>query len=623
MSGHRFFGLNSASVKSVNSVNLASQRFWRMAILTAAGTIGATSHADAALYYWQDSEPGFSRPAPAAQPRRQRPRNHSNGNTEATEKETGTKPQGPLIIAISIDQQKVRVYDANGFFAESPISTGMKGHPTPMGVFSIIQKHKLHHSNIYSGAPMPFMQRITWSGVAMHAGVLPGYPASHGCIRMPMAFAQKMWNWTKMGARVIVTPGEMSPANFSHPLLVAQKVLPQPVIANEPKTDVPAVKSDKGPDAGSAIKSANSEANLELRPTVGHASPTQTRTADASSATNAAVTMSDAAPSASGEAAATVEAKSEDVKSGPVKSEAEASPAKGIEAAASDNKPAEVTSSETKSPETAAADVKPAEAGETGKTEIKTKVSASETVKAEGNAAEAKPVEAKPDEVQTGTLKADAPKVDAPKAAEKDAPKAAEKPAEPAEEPAKAVADTPATAPDAKKDLSRLPGAEKAAAAKAEPPKRSGQIAVFVSRKDGKLYVRQNFAPLFEVPVTIAPSERMLGTHVFTAEADKNDPNKLRWSVVTLPVTARNAVRSDDDERSTRRRKVAGGVPAEVKPVPAANSAAEALDRITIPPDAMARIAEALSTGSSIVVSDQGITQGETGEGTDFIVSLR
>ena len=105
----------------------------------------------------------------------------------------------------------------------------MKSHPTPMGVFSIIQKHKMHHSNIYSGAPMPFMQRITWSGVAMHAGALPGYPASHGCIRLPMAFAAKMWNWTKMGARVIVTPGEMTPANFSHPLLVAQKVVPQPV----------------------------------------------------------------------------------------------------------------------------------------------------------------------------------------------------------------------------------------------------------------------------------------------------------------------------------------------------------------------------------------------------------
>ena len=167
----------------------------------------------------------------------------------AAEKEISAKPQGPLIIAISINQQKVRVYDANGFFAESPVSTGTKSHPTPMGVFSIIQKHKMHHSNIYSGAPMPFMQRITWSGVAMHAGALPGYPASHGCIRLPMAFAAKMWNWTKMGARVIVTPGEMTPANFSHPLLVAQKVVPQPVIADEPKADAPAVKSDKGADA--------------------------------------------------------------------------------------------------------------------------------------------------------------------------------------------------------------------------------------------------------------------------------------------------------------------------------------------------------------------------------------
>ena len=121
---------------------------------------------------------------------------------------------GPLIIAISIEKQTLKVYDANGFFAESPVSTGMQGHSTPMGVFSIIQKNKLHHSNIYSGAPMPFMQRITWSGVAMHAGVLPGYPASHGCIRMPMAFATKMWNWTRMGARVVVTPGEITPAEL-------------------------------------------------------------------------------------------------------------------------------------------------------------------------------------------------------------------------------------------------------------------------------------------------------------------------------------------------------------------------------------------------------------------------
>ena len=152
--------------------------------------------------------------------------------------------------------------------------------------------------------------------------------------------------------------------------------------------------------------------------------------------------------------------------------------------------------------------------------------------------------------------------------------------------------------------------------------KRTGQIAVFISRKDFKLYVRQNFAPLFDVPVTIAPSDRPLGTHVFTAEVDKDDTNVLHWSVVSLPMPARNAERRDEDERASRRRKMAAA--AEVKAsAPEPDSPAEALDRLTIPADVKARIAEALSTGSSIIVSDQGIAGGETGEGTDFIVSLR
>jgi hypothetical protein len=147
---------------------------------------------------------------------------------------------------------------------------------------------------------------------------------------------------------------------------------------------------------------------------------------------------------------------------------------------------------------------------------------------------------------------------------------------------------------------------------------------VFVSRKDSKLYVRQNFLPLFDTPVTIAPSDRPLGTHVFTAQVDKGDPNVLHWSVVTLPASKaadRAAERRDEDERSTRRRKIAGAV--EVKASPAPDSPAEALDRLNLPPDALARITEALSTGGSLIVSDQGIAGGETGEGTDFIVSLR
>jgi lipoprotein-anchoring transpeptidase ErfK/SrfK len=606
---------------------IANKRLWQTAILTAAGAIAVASHAEAALYYWSDSEPGVSRPDPAAETRRPKARHHVEKKTDASQRESA-KPQGPVIISISIDQQKLRLYDANGLYAESPVSTGMRGHPTPMGVFSVIQKQKLHHSNIYSGAPMPFMQRITWSGIAIHAGVLPGYPASHGCIRMPMAFAMKMWNWTKMGARVVVTPGEMTPASFSHPLLVAQKVTPQPAVADEaikndlPKADMPAVKSDKGADAGSAIESENSKsanlvASLELRSTVGHASPL--RTADASGAmpsTNAAVTMSDATtgkPSSS--EAVSAEAKPEASESRP---EAESTSAKSADAVSSDNKSAEASATDAKSDETGSVEKKAEEAQaptpaapDTAKTETASD-SAKVQEKAEDKPAEAK-VEVKAEPTPVEATKPEVTKVDEPKATETKAveTKAVEKPAEPA----KATADAPA---DVKKDTARLPAVEKAA--KIDPKR--GQIAVFVSRKDSKLYVRQNFAPLFDVPVTIAPSDRALGTHVFTAEADKSDPNLLRWSVVTLPVTARNAARNDDDDRSARRRKSAAS-PAEVKSLPAPDSPAEALDRITIPQDAMVRIAEALTTGGSIIVSDQGINQGETGEGTDFIVSLR
>jgi lipoprotein-anchoring transpeptidase ErfK/SrfK len=581
----------------------SAKRLWRIVALSAAGAIGAASQADAALYYWSDSDPGYYRPDPTIPPRRPKPRRQQAKKILAPEKESA-KPQGPLVIAISIDQQKLRIFDANGFFAESPISTGMKGHPTPMGVFSVIQKQKLHHSNIYSGAPMPYMQRITWSGVAIHAGVLPGYPASHGCIRMPMAFAVKMWNWTKMGARVVVVPGGLTPENFAHPLLATQRVAPQPVTTTEPPTKAPAAaKADKGADP----KPATSSASFELRSTVGHHDGAkraideqrssmplrdQTHTADASGempANKASVTMSDAAPSAGAEVGAvkTDDASNLEAKSEPAKSDADAA-ARRDDNGWSDDKPAE-----TKSTEAAitAASVQPG----------------SDTVKAETPATkvEAK-VEAKAVDVKPGPLKADLPK-------------SSEKPGESL----KAVTEA---APDAslKKDQNRLLDVAKPAAPKPDPaaaPKRTGQIAVFISRKDAKLYVRQNFAPLFEAPITIAPGDRPLGTHVFTARVDKDDSNLLHWSVVSLPVPARYALRRDEDERVSRRRKVAGAV--EIKPMPVPDSPAEALDRLSIPAETMARIMEAISTGSSIIVSDQGIAAGETGEGTDFIVSLR
>ena len=153
--------------------------------------------------------------------------------------------------------------------------------------------------------------------------------------------------------------------------------------------------------------------------------------------------------------------------------------------------------------------------------------------------------------------------------------------------------------------------------------KKTEQIAVFVSRKDFKLYVRQNLAPLFDVPVTIAPDDRPLGTHIFTAQVDKNDANVLHWSVVSLPVPAKAANRRTEEGRMTRGRRVASAGPIAAKPLPVPDSPAEALDRLSLPAEVMAKIYEAVSTGGSIIVSDQGIAAGETGEGTDFIVSLR
>src|SRR3954466_15558138 len=263
-------------MNSVNGSGFSAKpaRFWQGAILTAAGAIGTASRADAAFYYWTDySDGSYGRQERHLDVPRQKPQKRGAVGKKdlVAEKEAGSKPQGPLVIVVSIDRQKVTVYDTNGVFAESPVSTGMKGHSTPMGVFSVIQKHKFHHSNIYSGAPMPYMQRITWSGIARHAGVLPGYPASHGCIRMPMAFAMKMWNWTKMGARVVVTPGEIIPASFSHPLLATKRVVPKPVPANEPQTDAPTGRqADKAVAANAAPRPVVAEASLELRSTVGH-----------------------------------------------------------------------------------------------------------------------------------------------------------------------------------------------------------------------------------------------------------------------------------------------------------------------------------------------------------------
>jgi hypothetical protein len=397
-----------------------------------------------------------------------------------------------------------------------------------------------------------------------------------------------------------------APTAFSHPFLAAYKVAPQPVVA-EPPADPDAKVGPKADLGAPEIKSI--ETKLDLRPTVGHDKPSDaatTRTADAGG--KVAVTMTDAgggAPRAevAAKAETTGEAKPDlaetpkHVEATPEQKIAHAeAPAMAPETGATPVSAAKAEGDDAKPERTSGTDVKADEAPK-----------AAETPKA---IEPSKPVEAKSE-----------PKVESPKTA--DAPKAADTPkAEIKPETVKADVAKPDDAKPAKKDETRITPPAKVVK---ESPRRTGQIAVFISGKDSKLYVRQNFAPLFDVPVTIAASGRPLGTHVFTAQVDKEDSNVLHWSVVTVPMS--RAIRGEESrQRVASRGKHKGAplpAPVEAKPQVVVDNPAEALDRITVPPEAMARIAEALSTGGSIIVADQSIKQGETGEYTDFILALR
>ena len=125
----------------------------------------------------------------------------------------------PMTLIISLRDQKIDIYRGTLLIATSKVSTGMRGYTTKPGVFSILEKQRHHHSNMYSGAPMPWMQRLTRSGTALHGGVVPGFPASHGCIRLPFSFAPKLFQITSIGDNVIVAEDGAEPTFFEHPNL--------------------------------------------------------------------------------------------------------------------------------------------------------------------------------------------------------------------------------------------------------------------------------------------------------------------------------------------------------------------------------------------------------------------
>jgi L,D-transpeptidase catalytic domain len=328
--------------------------------------------------------------------------------------------KGPLQIIVSIADQRISVYDDGRLLARSSVSTGVPGHPTPVGVFSVIGKELWHRSNIYSAAPMPYMQRITWSGIALHAGVVPGHPASHGCIRLAKDFAIRLWHLTKRGTRVIIAANNVDPLQVASPRLFSGPKTASS--SHDPSTD-PVAEKD-------AITLASTPVPL--------------------------------VPNAQAQGGPNI------------------LPASGI-----------------------------------------------------------------------------------------------------------------------------------------APQKTAAPISVFVSRKLSRLFVRQRFTPLFDVPIKIENPDEPLGTHVFTLLDMQNDGASLRWNVVSMPEIFSSASTSPNKSLNAP----VQGIRGTIRPDPSRDDASATLDRIEIPPDVVGRISQLLTPGSSFIVSDYGLSR-ETGDDTDFVIVM-
>ena len=427
----------------------------------------------------------------------------------------------PVLAVVSLRSQRVSVYSARGKMLEAPVSTGMPGYETPAGIYSILQKKRDHYSNLYNDAAMPFMQRLTWSGIALHAGALPGYPASHGCIRMPYDFAGQLFELSKKGMRVLVVREDMSPVDFAHPALFK----PSPV--------QPAPGGDRAPDNMhlSSVQSAAQLVNVAV-------APVQTRRSII----------------AAKEAAAVAAAKRAD--------EARRTANRiGRDAAVFED----VLDTAESAKRRAAARIE-----EAGYLVVSAGSAFAEELKAIKAKAQERLVAA---QAQIDAVYAEGKeKIDAARAAREEAKVA---------------------------EAARVAAQKEALAAAGAP------VSVFISRKTQRLYVRQAHQALFESEVTIDKPTARIGTTVFTATSWTDDDAELHWIATSM---------YPNPGYGSRQR----GEPARTSP----EAAKAALERISMPQETMDRINDLVSPGSSLIISDEAMSNKETGEATDFVVLM-
>jgi lipoprotein-anchoring transpeptidase ErfK/SrfK len=499
----------------------------------------------------------------------------------------------PMIVVVSIGQQKVDVYRGTTLVTSSAVSTGTSAHPTFIGAFSIMQKARWHHSNIYSNAPMPWMNRLTWSGTAMHAGIVPGYPASHGCIRLTYAFAPKFFQMSSIGDNVITSRGRPKPTPIEHGALF--QPLPPP-----------------------ALPMVEKEASLSPLERISTPIPAMA----AAAASPVILAKAEMPTTVDSEAHPKVEEKAEPSDEGLAK-DADAEAASAMTAI-------EDNATETESDPYRVHAITP----EMGKSQER--LAAPDPAPAAESAAEDKP--------------ADKPVVAAPAVPEPVAPKPEPAPVEIAA----ATPDLPPPAAAAKLNAGVDAASVQAAEPRSDKPLRMlltrrtnrdriiGMQTIFASlgylpQQDfdgtlgkatitaikafqkangmtengvvnedlvkkvyevagkgeppaGHLYVRQDYDDVFDLPVSFRNPEEPLGTHVYIALNFAPGDTKIRW--VTLDVTD-------------------GAGPA----VP--------LDRLEISEDVRQKISERLTPGSTFIVADTSINSAGLPKGGDFVVLAR
>jgi hypothetical protein len=475
-------------------------------------------------------------------------------------------PQDPALIVISLRRQRLTVFNKDGQITNSPISSGNSEFPTVTGIFSVLGKEVEHESNIYEGASMPYMQRLTWSGTAMHAGNLPGYPASHGCIRLPYNFSQRLYGMTQINTRVIVTRDEPTPQPISHANLFVP-LPPTPVEGTPMVSNVTSkVASLDGLTPTPAQLAVASQPSLSPKAKARFAE-TQ-RLFDEIKVTEAARGVVWDKVKAANRALEQVKTEINAQQTLIDDANREIEKAKRAKQVADGQLAAIMRKAEkARSPEAFEALTKDEDAAEARLIELGDKLDAALAVQAKFRA-DLAPIKLK---LQT------------------------------AETARRALDD------DLKKSNLGLKNAQTAhSIAKREDARYMKPVSVLISRKDQRIYVRQGFEPVLEAPIMIDNPEQPLGTHVYTAMGVKKGGAAFDWHVVSLAA----ATKSEESRRNK------AGVDARHA------TATKALDRVHFPAEALEAINDVVKSGSSLIISDEG-TGPHFGNGTDFMVAVR